>query len=359
MRKCLKKFGAMTAGLIGMAYLSAPALAYDTSQLSSSQVLSEITALQTTTTTLTTLQKGYLSSLLATATSRKLNVVTTSGLSYEGGAKTSSLFRYGAEGMSAQGNEPRMAVWGQYGFTRFDEDQPTIDSDGVVHSVAVGGDYRFNNWLLAGLSFAFDRSDVTTTFNRGTSKSNGYTFAPYAVVSLIQDTLFWDASAGYSFGDNKSTRSSGLITGSNDNDRYFMSTNLSAVLNKGRWIARPATGVLWSRSESDAFRESNGTLVPRNVSHFGRMHVGSEFGYVFPKWEPFVGAKYLYDYKFDFPKSAAGIPIATAHRSAVEFALGTNLNFTQRLSGNLKGSTEAFREDNSTYTFSGSLRYAF
>jgi outer membrane autotransporter protein len=229
----------------------------------------------------------------------------------------------------------------------------------MTHAFAFGSDYRWNNWFMTGLSFAYTRSDVDTTFNRGTLKSNGYNFAPYAVVSLIPNKLFLDVSAGYGFGDSKSTRTNGAITGSTDKSNYFVSGGLNMVLTANRWFAQPSAGILWSRSQWDAYRESNGTAVPRVVNHFGRMHVGSDVGYAFNSWQPFVGAKYLYDYKFEHAKDRNGVLIATAHRNAAELSMGTSVSLTNRLSGTLKGSTEAFRKDNSTYSFSGSLRYAF
>lgn len=354
------KTALMTTAMMAVGSLCAlaPAMAYDTSQSNSAAVTAPQIFRQSTVTTTTTVADGYLNRR-PTRRPRPLPPRPQRSDIDAEATQTSSLFRYGATGLSAQQDDPRAAVWGQYGYTRFDEDQTAIDSDGSSHAFAVGGDYRWNNWLATGMAFVYSRTDVDTTFNRGTSKSSGYTFAPYAVVSVIPSLLIADATVGYTVGDNDMTRSNGAITGSTDTNSYFASANLSLLLGKGPWSFTPSTGILWSRSEVDAFRESNGTAVPRSLTHFGRMHIGSEVGYNFERWSPFVGAKYLYDYKFEHAKDPSGVPIAKAHKSAAELSMGANVSLTNRLIGSFKGTTEAFRKDNSTYSFSGSLRYAF
>ncbi len=279
-----------------------------------------------------------------------------SGARIDGGEQ--KLFHHGATGFSAQGSEPRFAVWGQYGYTRFDEDQQAVDSDGSTHAVVLGGDYRFNRWLIGGLAFVYDRTNMDTTFNSGELEVNGYSFAPYAIVQLIQNRLFLAVSAGYSITDQDAKRTNNTITSSADGDRFFAAANLTAVFNHMNWRLQPSTGILWARSKTDSYRESNGVLASESVNHFGRMHVGGEVGYRFARWEPFAGAKYLHDYKFDYP-TFTGVTQPTERRSAAQFTVGTNVNISNRLTATVKGQTEAFRKDNSTYGFSGTLRYAF
>jgi len=274
----------------------------------------------------------------------------------DGGDQT--LFHHGATGFSAQGSEPRFAVWGQYGYTRFDEKQTAVDSDGSTHAIVVGGDYRFNRWLIGGLAFVYDRTDVNTTFNTGELEVNGYSFAPYAVIQLIQNRLFLDATAGYGITHQDSKRVNKTITSSTDGDRIFAAANLTALFNHMNWRVQPSTGILWSRSKTDSYLESNGVRAAKSTDHFGRMHVGGELGYRFARWEPFAGAKYLYDYKFDYP-TFDGVNQPKEHRSAAQFTVGTNVNISNRLIATMRGQTEAFRKDNSTYGFTGTLRYAF
>ncbi len=281
---------------------------------------------------------------------------------FGGGNRTSgdnTLLDAGAKGFSAQGGERRFGVWGQYGYTGFDEDQSAIDSDGTSHTVAFGGDYRFNRWLIGGLSLAYERTDIDTTFNLGEVKQTGYVIAPYAVFALIQNRLFLDVSAGYVLGDQDTKRARGIITGSTDTSRVFGGANLTASLAHMNWNFRPGTGIMWSRSQSDAYRESNGTAVPKVVDHFGRMRLGTEIGYQFAKWEPFAQAEYTYDYKFDYARVGPGQIQPKEHRSAATFGLGANIALANGLTGSVRGTTEAFRQDNSTYSFTGSLRYAF
>ncbi len=313
----------------------------------------------------TTVLSSTVNQQSSTTTSKTLNagIQSSGGGSnmFRGGRgpSTSSLLDAGAKGFSAQGNEPRFGVWGQYGYTIFDEDQSAIDSDGKSHTVAFGGDYRFNRWLIGGLALAYERTDVDTTFNLGKLDQTGYVVAPYAVFALIQNRLFLDVSAGYVFGDQDTERNSGRIRGSTDTSRIFGAANLTASLEHKNWNFRPGTGILWSRSQSEAYRESNATAVPKVVDHFGRMRLGTEVGYQFAKWEPFVMADYTYDYKFDYAKVGAGQIQPKEHRSAATFGLGANIALTNSLTGSLRGTTEAFRKDNSQQSFTGSMRYAF
>lgn len=355
-------------GLVAFCAAAAPALASTgTSQAAASQNANTSNTVVNSTATpnvVTTISNGFQVNFSGGPSGgpRSVGAAPLSSGSTQSGARIDGgdqkLFHHGATGFSAQGSEPRFAVWGQYGYTRFDEDQRAVDSDGSTHAIVVGGDYRFNRWLIGGLAFVYDRTDVDTTFNLGELEVNGYSFAPYAVVQLIQDRLFLDATVGYGITDQDAKRRSNTITSSADGDRIFAAANLTAVFRHMNWRMQPSTGILWSRSKTDSYLESNGVRAGESVNHFGRMHVGGEVGYRFARWEPFAGAKYLYDYKFDYP-TFTGVTQPKEHRSAAQFTLGTNVNISNRLIATVKGQTEAFRKDNSTYGFSGTLRYAF
>jgi outer membrane autotransporter protein len=317
-----------------------------------SEIVQAITAMGATVTSIAAVTGGF---QVHFSTGASVFVPQT-GFLDRGDSKT--LFVEGATGFSAQGNERRFAIWGQYAYTRFDEDQRAVDSDGSTHAFTVGGDYLINRWMRGGIAFTFDHTNIDTTFNRGKSRTNGYSFSPYALFQLIENRLFFDTTIGYGVTDQKSNRNSGTITSTSDGDRLFASANLTSIFAVKNWSIRPGAGILWSRSATDSYRESNGILAAANVNHFGRMHLGSEFGYNFARWQPFVSAKYLYDYKFDYPKFT-GVTQPTEHRSAAQFGLGASFSLTNRLTGSVKGTTEAFRKDNSNHSFTGSMRYAF
>jgi hypothetical protein len=275
------------------------------------------------------------------------------------GTNTTSLFDAGARGFSAQGKEIKFGAWAQYGFSSFDEDQVNIDSDGKVHSFVAGADYRFNRWGLAGLSLGYERVDVDTTFNLGKIETNGFVVAPYAVFQLITGKLFLDVNGGYAGGNMDTERASGAITGDTDYSRWFAASNLTANLSHNQWRFRPGLGVVWSRQEIDAYRESNANNVPKTIDHFGRFRAGSQLGYQFAKWQPYVLADYEYDFKFDYPTLGGGALQPTEHRSGALLGGGVVFNFTNRLTGGVQFSTRAFREDYSQYNATGTIRYAF
>ena len=269
------------------------------------------------------------------------------------------LFGAGARGFSAQERDPKFGVWGQYGFSHYKQDQTTIAGSGDTHVFVAGGDYRFNNWFLAGLSAGYERGDNKTTFNNGKITTNAGLVAPYAVFQLIEGMLFLDANAGYAAGGMDTERSNGSITGNTDFNRFFASSNLTANLERGNWQFRPGAGLVWARQEIDAYRESNATAVPRNVDHFGRMRVGSQIGYQFTRWQPYVLADYEYDFKFDYARTPAGVTQPVEHRSGALLGGGAIFSFTNSLTGGVQFTTRTFRSDYSEYSANGTIRYAF
>ncbi|MHB1217095.1 MAG: hypothetical protein ACYC1L_02710 [Alphaproteobacteria bacterium] len=68
----------------------------------------------------------------------------------------------GQTGASAGSEQQRFGVWGNFGGSGFNEDQSAIASSGQIYTFMAGGDYRFNDWVIAGLSAGYERQDITT-----------------------------------------------------------------------------------------------------------------------------------------------------------------------------------------------------
>lgn len=277
-----------------------------------------------------------------------------------GGDSTSSLMPNG-KGLSAGGKEGRLAVWVNAGYSSFDEDQTAIDSDGDSIAIAVGGDWRFTETFIGGLSVGYQYSDVNTTFNLGTIESDGFFVAPYMAVELTPK-LFLDATVGYTMLGNDADRTSGgtKITGSYDSDTWFGSANLTGNFQRGRLSIQPGVGILYTVQESDSYSESNGNFIDSNKTKLGRFRAGARLQYqASDMFAPFVRGDFEYDFKHDDVTVAAGITQPTYEDKGGVLGAGVVLSLSDRTRATFEGSTVVGRSDFEQYNLTGNLRFSF
>jgi hypothetical protein len=65
---------------------------------------------------------------------------------------------------------------------------------GTIQDIIAGADYKFTPNFLAGLALGYEMSSITTAYNFGSLKGNGFTVMPY--VAWHQDNIQWDAMIG-------------------------------------------------------------------------------------------------------------------------------------------------------------------
>lgn len=266
-------------------------------------------------------------------------------------------------GASAGGVGGKLAVWVRGSYATFDQDQAQIASDGDTYTLGGGADWKFSDRFLAGLSLSYLTTDATLTFNNGTMDSDGYSVAPYFVALLGRNkNIALDGAVGIISTQNDVTRANGAVTGEFDSDSWFASSGVSYLINRGKFAFTPRLGVLWLDSTNDGYTESGagGVAVPESDTQLGRLSFGGSIAYrASDRFTPFVSVIGEYDWETeDYSSFAAG------NRPSVEdfgatVGLGASFALSERATGTLEGTTALGREDYSSYTLSGTLRFAF
>ena len=270
-------------------------------------------------------------------------------------------FKTTQSGAAAGGVDGKLAVWINGGYATFDEDQTAIDSDGDTYTLAVGADWVFSSRFLAGLSVAGGTTDTTTTFNSGSIDTNTYTVTPYFVTILGKNrNLLLDGAVGYSMSDNDAERTSGTITSSYDSSNWFATANLTYLISRGKFTLRPKVGVFWMDNTTDGYTESGGTVVAESDTQLGRLSAGVRVDYAATRvLTPFVSVAGEYDFESEDYSSFTSGNRPSQEKTGATIGLGTEIRLSDRTTGNLSGTTAVGRDDYSTYTLSGSLRFNF
>ena len=264
-------------------------------------------------------------------------------------------------GAAAGDGENRFGVWSNFSGTGFSESQSAIESSGQIYTFAVGGDYRINDWVMAGLSAGYERQNINTSFNQGTWDSNGAVVSPYVLVQLIPNQLYLDASVGYVGQSIDLSRSNGSINADTTGTRFFMSSNLTATLDYGNVSVRPTMGAMWMYQGISGYQESGtgGQNVDDTTVHFGRFIAGGQVGYNFESVQPFLMAQYQYDYKYDLPTVGPGQVQPTAYKNSALVGGGLLFYLSPRFSCGAQFGAEVGKVDYISYTGSATVRYAF
>ncbi len=298
---------------------------------------------------------------------RKLQFQKILGPQQPGGPKVSRFDETGFDmeasgGLNAGDHQfGNLGVWLSYNYTATENDFFRTASDSDRHTVVGGIDLSADDRFVYGLAFAYENSDTDTAFNRGNLQTDGFTLAPYAGV-LLSDLLSIDASFGYSWIENDQFRTDpatgAIIRSDPDGERIFFSGNFNGITYIDNWILSGRAGVLFARSTTDRFFESNGVLVAERKTKLGELRLGGEAAYSYREFEPFVSMMYEYDFSFDRVTLTPG-PQPANDNNDVYFSTGVRYFGNQGLSANLEYSKRLFREDFDEDSFTLTVRYDF
>ena len=215
-------------------------------------------------------------------------------------------------------------TWASYSYNDFDSDfafQGTqLGYDADAHNFLAGFDRLFQNRFLLGLAFGYQSVETDTVFNGGGQDTDGYTVAPYAAV-LLTDVFSVDVSGGYTGLDYDQDRISPAdgtdIKASFDSDRWFVQTNLNAVMMVDSFVFGAKVGYLYTDEEQDGYTETGSaasaaggllrTVTKRNID-LEQIVAGGEIAYVAGAYEPFFIAEYRNDLSRDNDNAAGGLP---------------------------------------------------
>lgn len=263
-------------------------------------------------------------------------------------------------GKSAGSKDPRLGVWLMGVYTGLDNDEAGGKFDGNAFNILAGVDYKptaLKGKAVVGIAVAWEDVDIDTTFNTGTFEGSGFTVAPYFGASFGK-ILAVDGSIGFSFVDYDTTSNSGATTSTFDADRVFGSVNVTANIVKKRFRISPKVGILGLSEEQDAFTTNTGVANPSTTIHMGRAMGGVEVGYRAGALEPFASARANWDFNRNKPVTLANGVLSSDEEFGGTFAVGVNLR-KGNVSGQIKGETNQFKNEVSTYSVSGRIRFQF
>tara|TARA_R110002110_G_scaffold376568_2_gene586625 strand:- start:136588 stop:137880 length:1293 start_codon:yes stop_codon:yes gene_type:complete len=270
-------------------------------------------------------------------------------------------FKSSQTGASAGGAEGKLALWVNGGYSTFDEDQAAIDADGDTWSIGVGGDWQFSERFIAGLALSGSMSDVNTTFNNGDIETTGYTISPYFVTILGKNkNLLLDGAFGYTSNDNDARRSFGAITSSYDSSSWFVSSNLTYIFNRGNFRVSPKVGILWLDNTTDGYTESGGLAVAESGSKLGRASAGARLDYTrYEKFTPFISFTGEYDFETTDYSTFTGANRPSVEDKGATLGAGFSAQLSDKVTGDISGTTSLGRDKYQAYSLSGTLRFNF
>lgn len=174
----------------------------------------------------------------------------------------------------------RFAFWSSIGFSHLEQSVKGGSFDGNILDFSFGGDYKFNEDFLVGLSVLGSRSDLDLDFNDGSLDATEIGIAPYIGYDIANSVIF-DASVGYSKLSYDLTRNNGAISGDFDARRLFISAGLSGDVALGDVTFTPGIRTIYAHEWQDSYSDSSGLAVDKNDFDLGKLTVSSEFSYDF------------------------------------------------------------------------------
>lgn len=283
----------------------------------------------------------------------------TGGFSPGGGATPRPTSMNGRDSGRAAGSaDKKFGSWMQGSYASVENSQAGLQMDGNVYNLVGGLDYKLTDRALIGVSLGYENLDLTTTFNNGSTKSDGLSIIPYFGFQL-NNTWSISASGGYGMLNYDVVRNTN-VRGSYDAERWFVSGNLNGSYGFGRWAVMPTLGVMYLEEKSDAYTESTGGLVGSNTSKLGRLSFGGNIGYAFEKVMPYVKVVGEYDFEKNAPVALGNGTFSNDDELGAQLGLGINFFGLGSFSGNVEGAyLSAGRQDLDVWSVSARLRASF
>lgn len=261
-------------------------------------------------------------------------------------------------------NAKKIGVWTQGDYSIIDREETGLEMDGNSTLFVVGADYQITDHFKAGLAGAWEKADLTTTYNLGSVDSNGFSVIPYIGYDALENWTV-DAAVGYSQVSYETMRSkdvSGQVTGSFNGKRVFASANATGDYKIGDFGILPKAGVFYLKERQEQFNESNGELVEASTLNFGRFTFGSKVGYAgFTEYGiPYVKAYGEYDFKQPDSVLKSNNHYSNKEKFGGVFGLGYEIETEDGLTASLEGSTNSVgRSDLDIWNFTFRLRSTF
>jgi outer membrane autotransporter protein len=257
------------------------------------------------------------------------------------------------QGLAAGEVGSKFGVWFNPSYSWLESERTDSAYDGNSGLVIGGVDYILSQQAVVGLTLGWEKSDLDTTFNRGTFENDGFSIGPY-VGFQFNDYLSVDALLIWSQLNNDVERNStlGSLNGSYDSDRTMFGANLNYFRLVNQWNLTATLGYLYSDEKEDAYTESGDfeNQVADGSVHVGQVRIGARAGYSLDRYEPYVSLTYVNDYTRT---------LDTGDKDEMEGILGVNYYASDRFTCGFEARNSFFRSDFTNTELMINLRYAF
>ena len=293
-------------------------------------------------------------------------------------------------GMAANHIVGGMSIWTNFSSSSFENDQTytnvRLDSnayDADSSAMTVGLDKRFGNFIV-GLAYTGFESEIDTTVNSGTIKTEGETIGLY--VGLNTGPLVISAGAGqgeYEIDTTRKDLGSLKTISANDvtADVTYYHLNLSGTINRGRLSFTPRVAYRNFDMDLPAFNDiipddentvATDTLTTTDDAIAGKTYSSdmTEAGLSIAlstgkKLTPYIDISYVSEdttsaaYQVESTTDEGADLAASAADGYMTYGGGVILNLSNKVNGHLSVTETTSREDYSETTISGSLKLKF
>ncbi len=267
----------------------------------------------------------------------------------------SNTIKQNSTGMAAGDPANGVGVWVSYGYSDFENDFSSTQFDGRTHTALLGIDFMPTSNTVVGIAFGIENTETDTDFNSGDQKTNGFTVAPYAGVS-INEHVSVDVSLGYSKLDNEQ-QSVFPITGLGDipaesdydSERWFVNGNINGFYSLNNWLFTGQFGLLWAKNRQEQYQDILVGAGPRNVlgrvTRLEQFYLTTEAAYTIDQFEPYARVSYVRD--FSRTRLQLDPSLEQPSDDKDEFLVGGGLRVfaNQSISGNFEYNKRLGRDD--------------
>lgn len=181
----------------------------------------------------------------------------------------------------------------------------------------LGLEHNSNDELIRGVVFAFDQSNLDTTYNSGRLRGSGYTVSPY-LAKPIGESWLLDASVG--FGRNNLNSNILGITSSPKDDRTMASVGVTNTRGLSKsWMLISKFGYSWARDEVGGHVDSAATRIDASTTALVQARAGFQMMYAALPMKPFVAVNFFAN---DFSVTGGGTNKPKEYRSVQQLQFG-------------------------------------
>lgn len=170
---------------------------------------------------------------------------------------------------SAVSQDTPMAAWFDLNVTHL---ELADDVEGRSYVAAAGIDWLLRPDLLAGLMVVADDYEADSDDSGYEADANGAMIGPY-FAKVFGDALVLDGRLLYGEGDY-TLSSDGTTEGDFDASRLLAQLRLSGEFSRGSWDLRPSADLVYFRTESDDYTDSDANRIAAITHETGRASLG-------------------------------------------------------------------------------------